>query len=150
VSDAVLTILKFCLMALVYLFLLRVVLVVGAELRGSPAIVSAGSAPPAESRRGRRTFTVAIVQPPERAQAWEVAGELTIGRAGGCTIALPDDTFVSQIHARVFERDGEPWVEDLGSTNGTLLNGKPLSEAQRLRRGDRVQIGSTLLEVRRS
>ena len=45
-----------------------------------------------------------------------------MGRAAGCHIALPDDTFVSQLHARVFERSGQVYVEDLGSTNGTYVN----------------------------
>ena len=56
---------------------------------------------------------------------------------------LDDDTFASSIHARVFRRSGELWIEDLGSTNGTWLNDERLEIPVRLRRGDRVKIGST-------
>ena len=77
-----------------------------------------------------------------------VSDELTVGRGGGCGIVL-DDTFVSQVHARVFRRDGDVYVEDLGSRNGTLLNGRPVGNAQRVRRGDKVQFGRTVTEVTR-
>ena len=59
---------------------------------------------------------------PATAQVFPLGEEVTIGRAPGCSVALADDTFVSQLHARVFVRDGQPFVEDLGSTNGTFLN----------------------------
>ncbi len=75
--------------------------------------------------------------------------ELTVGRAGGCGVSLPDDTFVSQIHARVYRRDGKLYVEDLGSTNGTYLNTKKLTTPAALRKGDRIQVGRTTLEVRK-
>lgn len=160
-SEGVLTILKFCLLALLYLFVARVVWVVGSEMRAEPATPGT----PTGGRRARAGRERTRPEPPaRRAKGWrlevvdpvaarggifEIAGEVTIGRAGGCGIALPDDTFVSNVHARVFERDGEVWVEDLGSTNGTLVNGKPVTAAVRLRKGDRVQAGSTVLEARR-
>jgi len=62
-------------------------------------------------------------------------------------VVLADDTFVSQVHARVFERDGRTWVEDLGSRNGTFVNGKRIDAPTRLRRGDQVQFGQTVAEV---
>jgi pSer/pThr/pTyr-binding forkhead associated (FHA) protein len=93
---------------------------------------------------------VTIVEPAsERGTSFNVDGELTIGRAGGCGITLSGDTFVSQVHARVFDRDGELYVEDLGSTNGTLMNGAPVQGPTRLQRGDRVHIGQTEIEVAR-
>jgi FHA domain len=149
--EGVLTVLKFCLLALVYLFLARVVWVVGTELRGTPAVAAA---PPEPARSGRgsrnKSWRVTIVEPPsERGTSFGVDGELTIGRAGGCGITLSGDTFVSQVHARVFDRDGDLFVEDLGSTNGTFLNGAPVTETTRLRRGDRVRIGQTELEAAR-
>jgi len=49
----------------------------------------------------------------------------------------------------VFRRSGELWIEDLGSTNGTFLNDERLESPSRLRRGDRVKVGSTILEVAR-
>ena len=71
----------------------------------------------------------------------------TIGRAPGCSVPLADDTYVSQLHARIYIRDGKPFVEDLGSTNGTFLNRDRLSKTMPLRRGDKLQIGQTVLEI---
>jgi pSer/pThr/pTyr-binding forkhead associated (FHA) protein len=92
---------------------------------------------------------VTIVEPAEERASFDVNGELTIGRAGGCGITLSGDTFVSQVHARVFDRDGDLYVEDLGSTNGTLLNGAPVQAPTKLRRGDRVRVGQTEIEAAR-
>jgi hypothetical protein len=145
VSDGVLTILKFCLLALLYLFLARVVWTVGSELRGAPLPVAPAPEPaPTPKARPkpapRKGWRLIVVEPP---------AELTIGRAAGCGISLPEDAFVSNVHARVFERDGDVLVEDLGSTNGTLVNGAPLVGAFQLRKGDRIQVGETVLEAQR-
>jgi len=84
-----------------------------------------------------------------RGTAYPVGGELTIGRGGGCGIALPADTFVSTVHARAYAVDDDLWIEDLGSTNGTLVNDERLQQPARLQRGDRVTVGSTVLEATR-
>jgi pSer/pThr/pTyr-binding forkhead associated (FHA) protein len=90
---------------------------------------------------------VKIVEPPEqRGRTFEVGDEMTVGRAEGCAIALDDKT-ASQLHARLFRRDGRLFVEDLGSTNGTYLNAKPVSSPVALRIRDRLTIGRTVLEV---
>ncbi len=147
-SEGLLTILKFCLVAAVYLFLVRVVWVVSSEMKGTPMVtVSSASAP--TDRRVRKPWTVVAIEPADAGEAWEIHGELTIGRAGGCAVSVPDDTFVSQVHARIFSKGDKLFAEDLGSTNGTLLNGTALSETTELRKGDRVQVGSTVLEATR-
>ena len=71
-----------------------------------------------------------------------------IGRADKCHIVL-DDTYVSQMHARIFQRDGSVMVEDLGSTNGTYLNRRRITGPTELQRGDKVKIGKTVMELRR-
>jgi hypothetical protein len=155
--EPLLTILKLCALALLYLFFLRVLRAVWAEV--SPARVAA--APPAPARpkgtprpRGRRPRArrgggnaLVVVEPPEGAGTRHPLGEeVTVGRAAGCTVTL-DDNYVSQLHARVFRRDGAVYVEDLGSTNGTYVNGQKLTGAVLVKRGDLVRIGSTVLEV---
>jgi len=153
VSDGVLTILKFCLLALLYLFLARVVWTVVSELRGTPSPAAPAPQPAPvrpQTKAPRRSWRLRVVAPPAASgRAFDVNGELTIGRAAGCGIAIPDDTFVSNVHARVFERDGDVFVEDLGSTNGTLVNGAALTAAVKLRKGDRIQAGQTVLEATR-
>ena len=153
-SDGLLTILKLFFLALLYLFFFRVLRAVWAEL--TAPVVSAAPAGPAPagvrgggSRGGARTpLRLKVVEPAAaRGQTYDLGDELTAGRASGCQISLADDTFVSQLHARIFRRDGQIYVEDLGSTNGTFLNRKKVSSPQPLRRGDRLQIGKTVLEL---
>jgi pSer/pThr/pTyr-binding forkhead associated (FHA) protein len=162
--EALLTLLKLFFLALLYLFFFRVLRAVWAELTApgpAPAQVpasggqrrSTGAGAPAGGRSGGRSGGVLRLKvvdgPDRRGQVYEVGDETTVGRASGCQIALPDDTFVSQLHARVFRRDGQVFVEDLGSTNGTFLNRKKVSAPIALRRGDRLQVGKTVLEVTR-
>ena len=155
-SEGVLTILKFCLMALLYLFVARVVWVVSSELRAAPVAAPApergASRSSSKTPRGarRKGWRLTVVEPEmERGSVFEVDGELTIGRAGGCGIPLPDDMYASNVHARVFERDGHAWVEDIGSTNGTFVNGERIQAATPVKAGDKVRVGTTLLELHR-
>jgi hypothetical protein len=151
-SEGILTLLKFCLLALVYLFLARVVWVVVSEMKGS-ATVGVAPAPAASAGprpRGRKSWRLSVVEPAdERGSVYDVDGEATLGRAGGCTIPLAADTYVSQVHARVFERDGDLWAEDIGSTNGTFVNGTRITAPVRMRKGDRIQVGQTVMEATR-
>lgn len=74
---------------------------------------------------------------------------LTIGRSGDNVAALAGDDFASAHHARVeSQRDGI-WILDLGSTNGTFLNGERMDGRQRLKDGDVVRIGQTELRFER-
>ena len=135
--EGVLTVLKFCFIALIYLFLFRIVRTVLAELRPAKIPVpeallaeSAASGAPAAlapSKRDRsRHWDLVIVEPPSRVgETYTVDEELTVGRGAGCAVVLPDDTFVSQVHARVFTRGSDPYIEDLGSTNATASRAGP-------------------------
>ena len=152
-SEPVLTFLKFCLLAVLYLFLARVVWIVARELRGTPAPLPVtpelAAAPPARGR-ARKQWRLVLVEPPaEAGAAFSVDDEITMGRGGGCTIPLAFDTFVSQVHARAFDRDGTLWIEDLGSRNGTFVNGEQVHEPTQVGKGSRVQVGETVLEVDR-
>ena len=148
-SDQILTFLKFCLVAILYLFLARVVWIVARELRGTPAPGPAvpPPAPAAKARKGKAWRLVLVEPAAEAGATFPVEGEVTLGRGGGCTVPLAFDTFVSQVHARLYRRGGEVYLEDLGSRNGTFVNGRPISSATRLRRGDHVQFGSTVAEA---
>ncbi len=65
--------------------------------------------------------------------------EYVIGRLPECDIVLPD-RLVSRHHARVFQKDGTFWIEDLGSKNGTYVNGDPVTFPRELKDGDEIQI----------
>jgi len=150
-SDAVLNVLKLLLLALLYLFFFRVLRAVWAEVSARP--IAAAPAPAAAARGGaaptKTGLRLKVVEGEGKGKVFDVGDELTVGRAAGCQIALADDTFVSQLHARLFRRDGRHYVEDLGSTNGTFLNRKQVSSPIALRRGDRLQVGKTVFEVSR-
>lgn len=73
---------------------------------------------------------------------------ILIGRAPECTLVLDDD-YASNRHARVFQREDEWMVEDLGSTNGTLVSGRRIEGAVPFRPGAQVRIGRTEIELRR-
>ena len=154
--DTLLTILKFCFLALLYLFFMRVLRAVWAEMKNPPPAAAASAPAPAPASAPARNWgggargagaRLRVIEPADtKGQTYELADELTVGRAGGCQITL-DDTFVSQLHARVFRRDGQLFVEDLGSTNGTFLNRKKITAPVSMRKGDRLQIGKTVMEL---
>jgi FHA domain len=157
-SSALLTFLKYIFLAALYLFFLRVLRAVWSELRdpetaggpGPGAEAGVPVAPPARAPlRPEPIGRLVVLDPPAGAgQVYPLGAEITIGRAPGCAVSLPDDTFVSQMHARVFHRENDFFVEDLGSTNGTFLNGQKVGAPVALRVGDRLQIGNTTLGLR--
>jgi pSer/pThr/pTyr-binding forkhead associated (FHA) protein len=154
----VLTVLKVVFVALLYFFVYRAIRSVVVDLRGPaeqpprkgdqrPTTArgrqAAGKHKPPRSivvmdDRGQKVDTVRL----DGGAAWQ------IGRAEACQIQL-SDTYVSSFHARIFDRDGQWFVEDLGSTNGTYLNQRRLTAPSELRAGDKVKLGKTTLELRR-
>ena len=167
--ESLLRILQFLLIALLYLFFLRVLRAVWAEVAsprevGTGGVAGVSGSAPARGRAGPSRDRLPapakgspqrlrVLEPAERkGQAFDLAEELTVGRAAGCQVKV-DDTYASQLHARIFRKDGQLFVEDLGSTNGTYLNRRGTQNKEKvggavpLRLGDRLMIGKTVLEV---
>ncbi|MDZ7676239.1 MAG: FHA domain-containing protein [Acidimicrobiales bacterium] len=149
--EPLLNVLKICLLILLYLFFFRVLRAVWAEVN----LAKATTAPPTSTRRTARRARARERTPPQlrvlepadmAGHVFPLGDELTVGRAAGCQITL-DDTYASQIHARIFSRDDQLFVEDLGSTNGTYLNRRKVAAPMVVSRGDQIQIGSTVMEV---
>jgi pSer/pThr/pTyr-binding forkhead associated (FHA) protein len=158
VSEQLLFVLKLCLLALLYLFFFRVLRAVWAEIKTpAPAGTAAPARPGKAARQARKEAKQAAKQPvpqllvvepaDQKGRSYAIGNEATVGRAAGCQITV-DDSFVSQLHARVFARDGRYLVEDLGSTNGTYLNRQKVAGPMVISRGDRLQVGNTVLEMR--
>jgi len=161
--NAVLRIMQWGVIALIFLFFLRVLRAVWVEM--SPATVRksraerrqerrqerAAARPPVRPREiRRRQLYLKVVQPAAQAgRTYDLDDELTIGRSPGCGVAMPEDIYTSTLHARLFRRNDQLWVEDLGSTNGTFVNSEQIKQAVRLGKGDLLQIGSTVFEVSR-
>jgi FHA domain len=143
------------LVILIWLFFFRVIRAVWVEVRPvkarvstpAPEVRNAGT----HSRSGRRgrNLVLRVAEPEgERGRVYDLPEEVTVGRAPGCGVCV-DDAYTSSLHARVYRRDGTIWVEDLGSTNGTWLNGERLGAPAKVDRGDLVQVGGTVFEVSR-
>lgn len=153
--DQLLNLLKIFLLVLLYLFFLRVLRAVWTEINPKPAEAAAGGGTkqrpmkPRQARKAGRSGQpqLRVIEPPGlRGQAYPLDEEVTLGRAGGCQVPL-EDAYASQMHARVFHRDGRWYVEDLGSTNGTYLNRRRVAGPMVMKRRDRIQIGNTVLEL---
>ena len=148
--EPLLAVLKLLCLALLYLFFLRVLRAVWAELKPPPPPAPPRRREPAPAGRRRKGAGHLVIVAPadQKGRSFDLNGELTVGRAAGCQVAL-EDNYVSQLHARVFARDGTVWVEDLGSTNGTYLNDQRVSAPLAVRRGDQLKVGSTVMELKR-
>lgn len=151
--EPLLAILKLCALALLYLFFFRVLRAVWAEVRVKPmtapaAAPAAARAEPAPAKRRRRSADRLVVVEPagQKGRAYDLGDEATLGRAAGCQVTI-DDHYASQLHARVFRQDDRVFVEDLGSTNGTYLNNRKVTGPVAMKRGDKLKIGSTVMEV---
>ena len=152
-SPFVLSVLKYVLVALLYFFVFRAVRsvtvdVAGRRERAAPARPPAAA--PARSSKGGRPPSQVVVHDPDapKPRTVRLSGSAQIGRAEGCAIRL-SDTYVSQMHARLFGQDGSWYVEDLGSTNGTFLNDRRVVQPVEVHAGDAVRVGKTVLELRR-
>ena len=154
--SSLLNIFKLVFLALLWLFFLRVLRAVWVSVREPSTAPAPGSQPAAAPITGVRRGealpspgSLKVVEPPEqRGRVYPLTNEVTIGRGGGCGVALADDRMVSQLHARIFRGDdGRFFVEDLGSTNGTTLNRSKVSGPVVMKPGDRLQVGRTVLEV---
>ena len=76
-----------------------------------------------------------------------VDGAVVLGRDEGADLQLPDKT-ISRRHAALRIEGETAVVEDLGSRNGTFVNGTRVEDPRRLREGDSLQMGATVIEVR--
>jgi hypothetical protein len=154
VSRFALTLLQVGLLAVLYLFIWRAVRSVANGMSTRKAAPAAAvSAPPTPKQRRRKaggapSSLVILGKNGKRAATFKLGdAPLEIGRAATCAITV-DDTYASQSHARL-SPDGDVWVvQDLGSTNGTFLNERRLEGRAQVRAGDRIRIGTTVLELR--
>ena len=120
----------------------------GAEATNRARGAASGEAPSREApsrqaiprRRAQRASELLLVAPTALAgRKFMLSAETTLGRAPGCGVQI-DDVRVSKLHARLFFHDGAWYLEDLGSTNGTQLDGEAVVGPTRIKRGARIQI----------
>src|SRR5919107_3869341 len=154
-SEIALTVLKVLFLALLWLFILSAVSVIRSDLFGRtvPAREAAAQElePPPPPPRGRRPRgeprVFAITQGNQAGLAAELAGGvIMIGRGADCQLILDDD-YVSTRHARVVSGENGIYLEDLGSTNGTYVNGQRITAPTTVSLSDTIRIGRTTMRL---
>ena len=154
-SEIALTIIKVAFLALLWLFILSAVSVIRTDLFGkavrSPDQPQELEAPPPPPRRAKRQRgeprVLTISQGKQAGLSAELAGGvIMIGRGADCQLILEDD-YVSTRHARVVSTPSGIYVEDLGSTNGTYVNGQRITAPTTITLPDTVRIGKTILRL---
>jgi hypothetical protein len=149
--EEVLLILKVAFLVLLYLFIWRIVRTAARDLRlPQESFVLAPSSPAAQQLAAAvasvRTGGLVVLKSPSFDEGHGLqlnAAPVTIGRSSQNDLGLDGDEFASARHARFEPRRDGVWVEDVGSTNGTYVNGVRLDAPRRLRAGDVIRIGET-------
>ena len=134
--DVILALLRIIFLGLVYLFVWQVARAIGSHLGISV-------------RRQRKEGTKVLFVRSEEQQGLEVeVNDVTVlGRSAESDVVLTDP-YASEFHMRLVTQDDGMMLHDLGSTNGTYVNGRRVTAPTQLRRGDSIQIGKTVMEVR--
>jgi hypothetical protein len=146
-TEPVAVALKFAFLIVLYLFVLWIARSALKELRmtSAPAPEATGFHPlgPGGREPGTDASLVTVKGGGlEAGQRFDLFGGLTIGRSADADVRI-EDRFASGIHARIYSRSGGYYVEDMGSTNGTYLNGGQLHGENRLNDLDEIRIGDT-------
>jgi hypothetical protein len=154
VDEPLAVALKFGFLLVLYLFLLWVVRSAMRDLSRYET-VSAGAEPveppsPARNESGlpdlragvEPRLEVVAALGHEPGTSFDLGQGATMGRSDGAEIRV-DDPFASSAHARIFPRGEYMYLEDMGSTNGTYLNGRQVKSTERLRMADLIRIGDS-------
>lgn len=159
-SALTLTVIQLAFLALLWIFVLVAVSVMRSDLFGSRVRREVAPAraprqerapkPPRQPKPGRGTpSTLVIVEGNLTGTKVPLTGPpIAVGRAAENQLVLDDD-YVSGRHARFYADDGRWYVEDLGSTNGTLVGTNRITSPTPLNVGTTVRLGKTVVEVRR-
>ena len=134
--------LKFGFLAVLYLFLLWVARSASRDVAGAATVPEPEDGRKAPGPAGYPRLEVVAATGFEPGTEFPVDGGITLGRASGADVRV-DDPFASSHHARVFPRGASIFIEDMGSTNGTLVNGRQLKRPQQLSTSDSIRIGDT-------
>lgn len=152
--DAALLALKIAFLVLLYLFIWRIVRSASRDFRTGASQESVLIAPAEAAALGLGPqlprARLLVVESPALQPGEEIPLDsmpVSFGRGGQNDVPLDGDDFTSARHARFESRRDGVWVEDLGSTNGTFVNGARVTTPRRLGKGDVVRVGKTDLRV---
>jgi len=151
VNDPIAVLLKFGFLAVLFLFLLWVSRSALRDVAGRSGAVAIDDTGPSAARPEQRMDLRAGVFPRleviaalgrEPGEEFDLNGGITMGRATSADVRI-DDPFASAAHCRIFPRGQFMYIEDMGSTNGTFLNGRQLRKPEQLKVADVIRIGDT-------
>jgi len=151
--DEALLALKIAFVVLLYLFIWRIVRSASRDFRSGSAQESVILSPTDAAGLGLAPVTRAklvVLKSPALDAGEEVPVDslpVAVGRGGQNEVPLDGDEFASAQHARFESKRDGLWVEDVGSTNGTFVNGARVTTPRRLTKGDVVRVGQTDFRV---
>jgi hypothetical protein len=148
--EEALLVLKLAFLVLLYLFIWRIVRSAARDVRmpQESFVLAPGSVPGLGQVPQIVSGRLIVVTSPALDEGEELeldSAALLLGRGSGNDVNLARDEYASSNHARVEPRRDGVWLEDVGSTNGTYLNGIRLTSAKKLAPGDVLRIGETEL-----
>lgn len=166
-STLVFTLIRLGFLALIWLFVFSVIFTLRRDVYGTELRDRRSSARPSTRKEAKRSPRKtpppsARPEPPSRPQALyltvtdgPLAGtslplgnaQIVVGRSPDSALVL-DDSYSSSRHARFFINNGQWWIEDLDSTNGTFLGGQRITSPRPVEPGTPITIGHTTMEIR--
>jgi pSer/pThr/pTyr-binding forkhead associated (FHA) protein len=152
-SALVVSLVKYGLLALLWVFVLVAFRTVKNDLAGSTPKAPAAAAPPRRQpsapRKRSQARRLVVTEGALAGTSVTLADSpITLGRADDSTLVITDD-YASSRHARLVPGDGSWVLEDLGSTNGTYLGASKVTRPTPVALGQQIRIGKTVLELRR-
>jgi len=152
-TDETLLILKLAFLVLLYGFILLIVRTATKDIGGAPQesiVLGAAEAAALRAQYTRAAHFVVLDGPAlPRGSTVEVKESTTVGRGQESGVRIDADDFASARHARIDPRPDGVWVADLGSTNGTFVNGARVTTERLLQPGDVLRVGQTELRLER-
>jgi hypothetical protein len=163
-SELTITLLRLGYLILLWLFVLAAISVLRRDIYGTRVVrrrLRNQPAEPAPARRGANAPVgghapeptgprhLVVTSGPLRGTTVPLgSAAVLIGRAASCTLVLDDD-YSSQRHARLYQQDGQWYIEDLGSTNGTFVGRDKVAEPTAVGPGMQLRVGQSTLELQR-
>ena len=145
--ETALLVLKIAFLVLLYLFIWRIVRAASRDLRlPQESFILRPERGLGRDGGGIQTGRLVVVKSPALDEGSDIvlnSAPLTVGRGGQNDIELEGDDFASAEHARFEPRQDGVWIADIGSTNGTFVNGIQLERPRKLARGDIIRVGET-------
>jgi pSer/pThr/pTyr-binding forkhead associated (FHA) protein len=135
--ELILTILRLIFLALIYLFIWQVVRALARHIGYTRS----------DSTRKMSNRVTVVRSDSQAGLSFQVTTATVVGRSDQSDVVL-EDPYASEFHFRLVAQDGTLTVSDLGSTNGTYVNGRRITTPTNLRRGDALQVGKTVMEVK--